>query len=627
MLTIMTDTTEHRNALPKGYKLKEYTIQAVLGDGGFGITYLAQDNQLHAQIAIKEYLPNELAVRENDYTVQPKTQHELDNYNWGLERFIEEARILAKFKHPNIVRVLRFFKAHNTAYIVMEYEQGQSLASIIKKGKTMPEAQVKRILPPLLDALETVHNAGYLHRDIKPDNIFVRNKNNSPVLIDFGAARYVVGNRSCFLTSMMTAGYAPFEQYATESNHGAWSDIYSLGAVLYRLVSAEIPVDAIQRVDAIRRHKPDPLVPAVEIDRRKYSPSCLQAIDWALKINEEDRPQTVQAWRSKLLKHNAEQKFPRIFENLKSIPRLWRKIKWYEVTILLILVALAGYKLFPFEEEPKQQYEEQYWVPPESTEEITWITTEVGQDSEDLEPQYLIKINEQDAEEIGQQIWMNESSGKISGLTTWDHRERAASLGIAHLIWYPPSKNGHSTETFPDFLNLLQEQGFTLPLWLQSLSNSPWKTSQEFYNNQQSYQMNSLRTLMKNTISQQVQFMIIRLEDGLPSIIKTLPTEKQRLQVYEQFYRLAQTPKGIYSLLDYVNFKGKGIYPNERYQEQGWGLLQVLSQMSGETIEDATTEFADAAEFVLKRRIQNAPPDMKESRWLRGWQNRLNNYR
>ena len=158
------------------------------------------------------------------------------------------------------------------------------------------------ILLPLLDALETVHNAGYLHRDIKPDNIYLRDKDNTPVLLDFGAARFVVGRRSHSLTSIMTAGYAPFEQYAIESNHGVWSDIYSLGAVLYRLISDHTPVDAIQRVDALRRHQADPLEPAIEIGHRQYSRHLLQAIDWALRINEEERPKNIHVWRAKLMK-------------------------------------------------------------------------------------------------------------------------------------------------------------------------------------------------------------------------------------------------------------------------------------------------------------------------------------
>ncbi len=298
----MANIQDNRNALPIGYRLGDYQIQKVLGDGAFGITYLAQDTQLDTAVAIKEYLPNELAVREGDYTVQAKSRKDTDNFAWGLDRFIKEARILAQFKHPNIVRVLRFFEKHHTAYIVMEYEQGQSLVDLIKDGETATEDEIMTILLPLLDGLETVHNGGYLHRDIKPGNIYLRATNNIPVLIDFGAARYDVGNRSRSVTAIVTPGYAPFEQYETKgSQQGAWTDIYALGAVLYKLISGKTPVESPERIGAIVRGKPDPLTPAVEIGRERYSPHLLESIDWALKTNEEERPQNVGEWREKLL--------------------------------------------------------------------------------------------------------------------------------------------------------------------------------------------------------------------------------------------------------------------------------------------------------------------------------------
>jgi len=287
----------HRNALPTGYQLQEYQIQSLLGHGGFGITYLAHDTKLDAQVAIKEYLPNEIAVREGDYTVQPKSPQDANDFAWGLDRFLQEARTLAQFKHPNIVRVLRFFEAHNTAYIVMEYEQGQSLASALKDGETATEAELLALLPPLLDGLETVHKAGYLHRDIKPGNICLRDKDQSPVLIDFGAARYEVGSRSRSVTQIVTPGYSPFEQYQGKGSHqGPWTDIYALGAVLYRTIGGTMPVEATERIDAIVDNKPDPQTPAVQVGRGRYSKPLLQAIDWALQAQKADRPQNVTEW-------------------------------------------------------------------------------------------------------------------------------------------------------------------------------------------------------------------------------------------------------------------------------------------------------------------------------------------
>ncbi len=640
----MTQTTDHRNALPTGHQLQEYTLQSLLGDGGFGITYLAQDTQLNSQVAIKEYLPNDLAVRESDYTVQAKSQQYIKDYDWGLKRFLQEARILAQFKHPNIVRVLRHFNTHNTGYIVMEYEHGKSLTAFLKKRETIVQTELMEILLPLLDALETVHNAGYLHRDIKPDNIYLRDKDNTPVLLDFGAARFVVGRRSHSLTSIMTAGYAPFEQYAIESNHGVWSDIYSLGAVLYRLISDHTPVDAIQRVDALRRHQADPLEPAIEIGHRQYSRHLLQAIDWALRINEEERPKNIHVWRAKLMKQErsysgSKKYFQHLAENLKIILSHVFQKKWihssnfrikskkYNILILSILIAIGGYELVNHLKEhnqPKPKNEEIHrksLSPPKEM--IPWSIPKSEQKVKSIEHP-LIQMAKQEALEIGRKIWKNETSGQLSELILWNRREKAASLGIGHFIWYPENKK---TGIFPQFLNFIQKQGITIPLWLQNSSHSPWYTHQTFLDNQESYQMRSLRRLMKNTITQQVQFMMQHLELTLPYMLDTLPTEKQRLQVYEQFYRLTQTSRGIYAMIDYVNFKGKGIYPNERYQEQGWGLLQVLEKMSGYSDEHAAEEFAKMAAFILERRVQNAPQEFDEARWLQGWQKRVSSYK
>jgi serine/threonine protein kinase len=596
----MNPSNVYRNALPIGYHLHEYIIQSVLGDGGFGITYLAKDTELNALVAIKEYLPNELAIRENDHTVRAKSSQDVEYFTWGLERFFKEARILAQFKHYNIVRVLRFFKAHQTAYIVMEYEQGQSLAKVFKRNQTATEAQLMKILPPLLNALETVHQAGYLHRDIKPDNIYLREKDNSPVLLDFGAARYVVGSRTQYLTTMTTAGYAPFEQYAVESNHGAWSDIYSMGAVLYRLITGKTPIDAIQRVDAIRRHKVDPLKPTVKIGRNRYSNSLLQAIDWALKINEKERPQNVTVWRYKLLKSQTS-----YFDKFKSVflfqkPSIFNKrwfysqffsknAKWYAMLVILIIGVSI---LVNIGEKPEQ-------------------TIISNQQWELLQDAYY-QFSEMEAAKIGQQIWKNENAGRLSGLISWD--DDKLLLGIGHFVWSPKSQNDKFTDNFSDLIYFLEKKGVTIPLWLLNTSSSPWLTESDFIRNQETYQMISLRNLMQNTIPQQVYFMIERLKLSLPKMLETVPTYKQRQHIYTQIKRLVQTPKGLYAMIDYANFKGKA---------QDWGLLQVLEQMS--STGKATEDFANAAELILKRHRQNAPLD--DAPWLRNWQNRINTYR
>ncbi len=285
-------TQTHRQALPKGYRLHEYQLDRVLGSGGFGLTYLAWDTSLDKPVAIKEYLPNDLAVRETDHSVMPKSGGNKDDFQWGLGRFLDEARTLARFKHPNIIAVYRYFEAHNTAYIVMEFAEGETLDEVLKRG-VLEEPRLLSVLMPLLEGLEEVHGVNFLHRDIKPGNIVIRS-DGSPVLLDFGAARQAVGSRSRNITSVVTPGYAPIEQYSTRGNQGPWTDIYALGAVAYEAVSGEAPLDATGRVFQ------DPMRPASEICQGKYSESLLNSIDWALSMEGEARPQDIASWRQSM---------------------------------------------------------------------------------------------------------------------------------------------------------------------------------------------------------------------------------------------------------------------------------------------------------------------------------------
>jgi len=282
---------EPRNTLPKGFILNEYQIECVLGKpGGFGVTYLAQHIHLKQKVAIKEYLPTDFAVREGRNTVYPRSGSDENDFKWGLERFLQEAQALARFSHPNIVRVLYYFEANHTAYMVMEYQEGECFADYLRQG-TLSEEELLGIIVPLLSGLEEIHKANLLHRDIKPNNIYVR-KDGTPVLLDFGSARYEVTQKSRSVTTIVTPGYAPLEQYDNEiKEQGAWTDIYALGAVMYRVVSGEVPPAATRRV------MKDPLVPALEIGKGKYSEKLLKAIDWALQISREDRPKNVVEWR------------------------------------------------------------------------------------------------------------------------------------------------------------------------------------------------------------------------------------------------------------------------------------------------------------------------------------------
>ena len=288
----------HRNSLKPGYELHWYEIIEILGQGGFGITYLARDKNLNLKVAIKEYLPIELAVREADSSIHPVSDDKSEGFEWGLEKFIAEARTLAQFKHPNIVRVNAVFEANNTAYMVMEYEEGYSLGERLKSHGTLEESELMKVLIPILGGLEAVHAAGFIHRDIKPDNIFIRS-DGSPVLLDFGSARQALGAHTRTLTSVASVGYAPFEQYAPNSaRQGPWTDIYGLGATLYRAISGRAPLDAIDRGNAIVQTNSDVFVSASEVGAGRYSQRFLAAINAALHFKAGDRPQSIREWRA-----------------------------------------------------------------------------------------------------------------------------------------------------------------------------------------------------------------------------------------------------------------------------------------------------------------------------------------
>ncbi|MBF0627676.1 MAG: SUMF1/EgtB/PvdO family nonheme iron enzyme [Magnetococcales bacterium] len=289
------------SALPPGSKLLWFEIVRVLGKGGFGITYLGRDTNQNQMVAIKEYLPSAFATRRGSSEVVPNSPEDKKTFDWGLDSFLKEAQIVARFRHPSIVRVVSFFRNANTAYMVMEYVEGEGLDSILRRRKVLPEAALKRILPPLLDGLDLLHKSAFIHRDIKPPNILIR-ADGTPVILDFGSARQAVAGQGDQMTSLLSLGYSPFEQYdSTGDRQGAWSDIYAMGGVLYRCITGDKPVDASQRIAARLRSEPDPLKPAVELGRERYSPEFLKAVDWALMVLEKERPQSVREWRPMLM--------------------------------------------------------------------------------------------------------------------------------------------------------------------------------------------------------------------------------------------------------------------------------------------------------------------------------------
>jgi serine/threonine protein kinase len=284
-------------ALPEGTELVgDYRIKRVLGAGGFGITYLADEMALARLVTIKEYFPADFAARRSTSIASPRSQDCAEDYKWGLERFIEEAQTLARFVHPNIVRVYRYFRANNTGYMVLHFEEGGSFKAWLKGLKRAPrQNELDKILNPLLDALEMVHGGAFLHRDIAPDNIIIR-KDGSPVLIDFGSARGEIASHSKTVSALVKPGYSPYEQYATTTRQqGPWTDIYALGATLYHAVSGKRPPDAPSRMVN------DEYVTARAVALSSYRPTFLAAIDKSLRLEIGERPQSIAQWREALL--------------------------------------------------------------------------------------------------------------------------------------------------------------------------------------------------------------------------------------------------------------------------------------------------------------------------------------
>jgi hypothetical protein len=242
-------------------------------------------------------------------------------------------------------------------------------------------------------------------------------------------------------------------------------------------------------------------------------------------------------------------------------------------------------------------------------------------------PLHATSLSHADVLKIGKKIWQNECNGTIAGLTSWNAGEDFASLGIGHFIWYPKGRRGPFEESFPKLVSFISKRGAKLPALLLGTGEKPcpWNSRTEFLRAQHSTEMNQLRSFLADTIDLQAEFLIARLESALPKMLaEAAPSDRANVQ--EQFERLTKTSQGCYALVDYVNFKGEGVLHTERYQGQGWGLLQVLEAMHGTSDAGAVDEFARAARAVLTQRVQNSPADRHESRWLSGWIQRVNSY-
>ncbi len=280
--------------LPNGYSLEEYTIDRQLSLGGFSIVYLATDPSGN-QVAIKEYLPNSLALRARGETKPLITADHLGAFRYGMKCFFEEGRALARLSHPNVIRVLNFFRANETVYMVMEYEQGRTLQEFIQKHQGhISERFIRGVFTRMLNGLREVHSNKLLHLDLKPSNIYLRT-DNTPVLIDFGAARQTLIVDQPILKPMYTPGFASPEHYGTRKDLGPWSDIYSVGASMYACLAGSAP----QAADS--RQKKDTLPPAMLRWDGQFSDRLLEIIDWCLNLNHLYRPQSVFALQKALV--------------------------------------------------------------------------------------------------------------------------------------------------------------------------------------------------------------------------------------------------------------------------------------------------------------------------------------
>lgn len=360
----MAAAASHRLALPAGFMLEEYRIESVLGQGGFGITYLAHDTRLDAQVAIKEMLPKDFATRVAGVAVAPLDTGQERGFAWAKARFIEEARLLARLHHPNVIRIYRFIEQNGTAYLVMEYLQGKTFEKWMKAHRHPTEQELKAILLPILDGLEDVHRHQLLHRDISPENIIITDAGR-PILLDFGSARECLRPDQT-LSGVIRPGYSPFEQYQSKAPQGPFTDIYALCGVMVRAMTNASPPVAMDRAGPR-----DPYVPVAKRCQGRYSEPFLRAIDAGFAFLAKDRPQTVAEWRKLFLqtalanrpeptpaqRHATPPQNPRSQESPRAAAPVKKSLPWFPIMAVVLVTALGvgAWLYFNPPDEPKME--------------------------------------------------------------------------------------------------------------------------------------------------------------------------------------------------------------------------------------------------------------------------------
>ncbi|MEO7056304.1 MAG: protein kinase [Caldimonas sp.] len=288
----------HAIALPAGTRLAEFEVTSTIGEGGFGIVYLAWDHSLDRKVALKEYMPSSIAYRAGQTEIRARSERHQETFDAGMKSFINEAKLLAQFDHPSLLKVYRFWEANGTAYMVMPFLEGVTVRDTVRAMPTPPdEAWILGLLRPVCDALAMLHAVQVYHRDIAPDNILLLAETGRPLLLDFGAARRVIGDMTQALTAILKPGYAPVEQYADMPGlkQGPWTDVYALAAVAHWMILGKTPTPSVGRLFD------DAYVPLAKSAAGRYSDPFLQAIDRALAVMPDKRTHSVEAFREDLL--------------------------------------------------------------------------------------------------------------------------------------------------------------------------------------------------------------------------------------------------------------------------------------------------------------------------------------